>query len=132
MNSILKRFLSCKGDTDLAAPGLAGWWSPASPLRAPHVSKVLGMGELLTVEDAAGRAQVHPETVKRAIRSGRLRASRLGERGAYRIREEWFDDWIDAQTVSVDTSVREQRTSAVRGPRMRGRLAVSERMGRST
>jgi excisionase family DNA binding protein len=88
------------------------------------------MSDLLTVEDAAGRAQVHPETVKRAIRSGRLRASRLGERGAYRIREEWFDEWIDGQSVALDASADDRRRGAVRGSRTRGRLAVGEGMGK--
>lgn len=90
----------------------------------------LGVSELLTVEDAAERARVHPETVKRAIRSGRLRASRLGERGAYRIREEWFDEWIDGQSVAADYSVLDPRDAVRRSPRRRGRLAVGERMGK--
>ncbi len=88
------------------------------------------MSALLTVDEAAGRAQVHPETVKRAIRSGRLRASRLGERGAYRIRQEWFDDWIDTQAVTVDASANDGRPRVARGPRSRGRLAVQDGMGR--
>ncbi len=88
------------------------------------------MSELLTVEDAAERARVHPETVKRAIRSGRLRASRLGERGAYRIREQWFDEWIDDQAPARDSSVLNPPGIARRSPRRRGRLAVGEGMGK--
>ena len=88
------------------------------------------MTDLLTVEDAAERAQVHPETVKRAIRSGRLRASRLGERGAYRIREEWFDEWIDAQAVANKPPGLRPHDGGHRSPRRRGRLAVGEGMGK--
>ncbi len=93
---------------------------------APHLLR-LGLPPL----EAAGRAQVHPETVKRAIRSGRLRASRLGERGAYRIREEWFDDWIDAQAVTIDASANDGRLRVTRGTRTRGRRAVQQGMGRT-
>ena len=88
------------------------------------------MRALLTVDEAAGRAQVHPETVKRAIRSGRLRASRLGERGAYRIREEWFDDWIDNQAITAVASANDAGPRVARGRRTRGRLAVQKGMGR--
>lgn len=88
------------------------------------------MSTLLTVEEAAGRAQVHPETVKRAIRSGRLRASRLGERGAYRIREKWFDEWVDGQSVAVDTSADHRHVGVAQGSPRRGRLAVEKGMGR--
>lgn len=88
------------------------------------------MSDLLTIEDAAGRAKVHPETVKRAIRSGRLRASRLGERGAYRIREAWFDEWIDSQPVAAEALADDRRRGVARGSRTRGRLAVGEGMGK--
>ncbi len=88
------------------------------------------MSELLTVEDVAERARVHPKTVKRAIRSGRLRASRLGERGAYRIRQEWFDQWIDGQSAVRDSSVLDPPDIARPAPRRRGRLAVGEGMGK--
>jgi len=88
------------------------------------------MGDLLTVEDAAGRARVHPETVKRAIRSGRLRASRLGERGAYRIREEWFDEWIDGQSIAMSRSPEDPRRDVGPRSRPRGRLAVEKGMGK--
>jgi excisionase family DNA binding protein len=40
-------------------------------------------GELYTVEQAAERLQLHPKTVLRMIREGRLKATRLGK--AYRI-----------------------------------------------
>lgn len=40
-------------------------------------------GDLLTVEQAAERLQVHAKTVLRAIREGRLRATRVGK--SYRI-----------------------------------------------
>jgi excisionase family DNA binding protein len=40
---------------------------------------------LLTASDVAALCQVSPKTVMRAIKSGDLRAARLGKRGAFRI-----------------------------------------------
>ena len=54
---------------------------------------------LLTPADVAERCQISTKTVLRAIRSGRLRASRLGERGAYRIRVADLDAWLQAVVV---------------------------------
>ena len=51
---------------------------------------------LLTSSDVADRCQVSTKTVLRAIHRGRLRASRLGEQGAYRIREADAESWIEA------------------------------------
>ena len=49
---------------------------------------------LLTPADVAERCQISAKTVLRAIHRGRLRASRLGEQGAYRMREADVDAWI--------------------------------------
>jgi excisionase family DNA binding protein len=54
---------------------------------------------LLTVAEVADRCRVHPKTVMRAIARGELEALRLGERGAYRIRPEDLDSWLDARVV---------------------------------
>jgi excisionase family DNA binding protein len=51
---------------------------------------------LLTPSDVADRCQVSTKTVLRAIHRGRLRASRLGDQGAYRIREADAESWIEA------------------------------------
>lgn len=55
--------------------------------------------ELLDVADVAAYCSVSAKTVYRAIESGRLRAARLGDGGAYRIRREWADAWIDDSAV---------------------------------
>jgi excisionase family DNA binding protein len=44
--------------------------------------------KLLTVEDVAERLQVHPETVRRWLREGRLEGYRISRRGGWRIRIE--------------------------------------------
>jgi excisionase family DNA binding protein len=46
-------------------------------------------GSLYTVEQAAERLKLHPKTVLRMIRDGRLKAARIGK--AYRIAGEELD-----------------------------------------
>lgn len=55
----------------------------------PFSSTVAVYPELLTVDQAAQRLAVHPRTLLRHIRSGRLQARRIGK--AYRIRGEDLD-----------------------------------------
>ena len=55
---------------------------------------------LLTPTDIAERCQVSTKTILRAIGSGRLRASRLGTRGAYRIRAADLEEWLQAAIVT--------------------------------
>jgi excisionase family DNA binding protein len=50
--------------------------------RAPGAA---GGDELLTVAQVAERLQVNPETVRRWLRTGRLRGVSLGHRGGYRV-----------------------------------------------
>jgi excisionase family DNA binding protein len=75
--------------------------------------------------EIAARCQVSTRTVMRAIRSGRLRASRLGARGAYRVRPEDLEAWIIGTTVLPPP--RPERAPA---PVVPGRLIVDEEMGR--
>jgi excisionase family DNA binding protein len=56
---------------------------------------------LLTPSDIADRCQVSTKTVLRAIHRGSLRASRLGEHGAYRIREADAERWIEDCVLEV-------------------------------
>ncbi len=65
---------------------------------------------LLTVGDVAEMCQVHRKTVMRAIRSGRLRAARLGDRGAYRLRPDDVAQWVAECVVApVAASPRTRR-----------------------
>lgn len=86
---------------------------------------------LLTVAEVAVECAVHPETVRRAIRSGRLRAAALGEDGrdGYRVRREWMNEWVDRSARGSELS---REASPPQGPRRRprGRLAVTEGMGK--
>ena len=49
---------------------------------------------LLTVEDVATRLSVHPDTVRRWIKSGELRAINLGVRAGYRIPKSALDEFL--------------------------------------
>ena len=50
----------------------------------------------LTVREAALRARCGVKIVYRAVRSGRLRAARLGGRRDLRFRAAWVDSWIES------------------------------------
>lgn len=56
---------------------------------------------LLTPSDVARRCQISTKTVLRAIRSGRLPASRLGARAAYRIRPADVEAWLTESQVEA-------------------------------
>ena len=51
---------------------------------------------LPTIEQVADLCQVSTKTVYRAIRSGALNACRLGRGGAYRVKPEEMESWIEA------------------------------------
>ena len=90
---------------------------------------------LRTPAEAARRCQISVKTVLRAIHAGRLRASRLGESGAYRMRDEDIDAWIEESVV-----VPQRRAPAPQPPVARslpagdrpsiGRLTLTDDMGR--
>ena len=80
---------------------------------------------LLTVGDVAEMCQVHRKTVTRAIQAGRLRAARLGARGAYRLRPDDVERWFVESTVKPARNV----TAAAHVP---GMLRLDGRGGRLT
>jgi excisionase family DNA binding protein len=74
---------------------------------------------LLTPADVAERCRVSTKTVIRAIKAGRLRAYRLGARGAYRLRVADVEAWLETsevQGVVVPLRVREPAPSPARAP----------------
>jgi excisionase family DNA binding protein len=86
--------------------------------------------QLLKPADVAQRAQISTKTVLRAIKAGRLRASRLGEHGAYRIRAEDYDAWIEGSVVEPEVGERADPVPARALPPGVGRLIVTPEMGR--
>ena len=53
--------------------------------------------EFLTVDDIAKRLKVHPVTVKRWLRDGKLGGILLGNRAGWRISEEDLAKFLDEQ-----------------------------------
>ena len=91
---------------------------------------------LLTIEQVAASCQVSSKTVYRAIRRGALRASRLGMTGAYRIKPEEMEAWIEAsaETAAV-VDILSPIGDAPRPKRRErrspdGQLRISPEMGR--
>ncbi len=92
---------------------------------------------LLTPAEVADYCRVSSKTVLRAIKSGTLRASRLGSRSAYRIRFQDIEAWIVATTVLPSHTVTPPRIAPPAIPPERryrhsanGRLTVTKDMGR--
>lgn len=56
---------------------------------------------LLTVAEAAKRLRVHPDTVRRRVRAGLLRASKApGKAGHIRVAEEAIEEFLDASPAA--------------------------------
>ena len=86
---------------------------------------------LLTPSDVAALCQVSPKTVMRAIRSGDLRAARLGKRGAFRISPEDVDAWLSRNEVTPADALANGRAPRKRLGRVfePGRLRLPDHMG---
>jgi excisionase family DNA binding protein len=90
-----------------------------------------GLEVLLTPADVAERCQISTKTVLRAIRSGRLRAYRLGARGAYRIRSADVEEWLkESEVQAVVVPLRAQAPVPSPPAQVGGRLRVPRSMGR--
>jgi excisionase family DNA binding protein len=53
----------------------------------------------LKVGEAADRARCGPKTIYRAVRSGDLRAARVGGRRELRFLASWIDCWLAGETT---------------------------------
>ena len=87
---------------------------------------------MLTPADVARRCQISTKTVLRAIHSGRLRAFRLGSRGAFRLRPSDVEQWIDGSLVEVPDAAGTPTVALAAEARaaVRGRLVVPPTMAR--
>ena len=58
----------------------------------------------LTVAQCAERGQCHPSTVRRMIKTGRLRHARIGtgQKNDIRIRASWFDQAIESAATPIE------------------------------
>ena len=58
----------------------------------------------LTTREAADRACCEPKAIRRAARSGRLRAARVAH-GEFRFLEPWIDEWLINQLMPEDHGI---------------------------
>lgn len=56
----------------------------------------------LKLAGAAAHADVGRRQIYGAVRSGRLRAARVGGRSELRFRREWIDQWLESQAEPVE------------------------------
>jgi excisionase family DNA binding protein len=59
---------------------------------------------LLTVREVAARLRLHPETVRRWLRDGRLRGARIKGSGGYRVLESEVQRLLNELTVDHSRS----------------------------
>jgi len=80
------------------------------------------MGEILTAEQVAKILQVHPFTVLKFIKQGKLKASKLGR--VYRIRrrdvDEFLDNQIEQKAQKSNTSKQKKATKSQKTEKVSG------------
>lgn len=59
----------------------------------------------LTIQQAADRACCRPTRIQQAVRTGHLRAVRIGTRGKLRVRENWLEEWLMGQLLPEDMDI---------------------------
>lgn len=79
-------------------------------------------GQPLTPQEVADLVRCSRRTVMRAIARGDLEASRLGDRGCWRIWPDAIDRWRQSRQPVTP--------APARLPERRGRLRVTDQMGR--
>ena len=110
MTALARSLLGSLDADDLAelaerlAPFLAPRLATATPVETQEA--------MLTCSQAARRAGAHVETIRRAVRSGALRAGRVGR--SPRIAPTDLDAWLRG-------SARDEQTSLLRAPRATGK-----------
>lgn len=55
-----------------------------------------------TVKEVCQRVKFGRQVVYREIKAGRLRAARIGGRGAVRVHDDWIDEWLIASAKPVE------------------------------
>lgn len=71
------------------------------------LNKVNQMDEILTSEQVAKLLQVHPFTVLKFIKNGKLKASKIGR--VYRIRRSEVERFLDSNLESTEKPVKKQK-----------------------
>jgi len=65
---------------------------------------------LLTIQESADLMKVSESTVRRLIRSGRLPAYKVGERGQVRVKAIDLEQYVDSQRVPIVSALPDETT----------------------
>jgi excisionase family DNA binding protein len=57
--------------------------------------------ETLTAADIASREHVSIDTVKRALKSGKLKGHKIGARGDWRVKTEDYEKWLSEGALTT-------------------------------
>ena len=96
------------------------WWERL------HLIKLKEMEEILTADQVAKILQVHPFTVLKFIKQGKLKASKLGR--VYRIRRSDVDEFLDNQVEQSQPRPEKQRkTSAPKSEKASGTTSKDQK-----
>lgn len=87
------------------------------------------MDEILTAEQVANILQVHPFTVLKFIKQGKLKASKLGR--VYRIRRSDVDEFLDNQVQQATQKSKPQKQEKSKEPKS-PKKARTTRKGQKT
>jgi len=55
----------------------------------------------LTVDEAAAQIKVHPETIRRWLRDGKLPGTLISRSGGYRVRQSELDRFMDQRGIEM-------------------------------
>ena len=88
------------------------------------------MDEILTAEQVAKILQVHPFTVLKFIKQGKLKASKLGR--VYRIRRRDVDEFLDSQAEKAEKRMKEQSEKPAKAPKKSKKSARKSRKDQKT
>jgi excisionase family DNA binding protein len=76
-------------------------WNAASPAAQelpPAPQQPIPQVPWLTTREAAERANCSAHTIYAEVNAGRLRAARIGGKRLVRIKAEWVDEWLSAES----------------------------------
>ncbi len=63
----------------------------------------MDLSELMTVEEVSDQLKVHPESVRRWLREGRLTGYRISRRGGWRIRPDSVREMLESSPQDYST-----------------------------
>ncbi|WP_424462993.1 helix-turn-helix domain-containing protein [Pseudoclavibacter helvolus] len=65
----------------------------------------------LTVDEAAEEYRRHPDTIRKALKSGELQGHQRVPRGKWLTKPEWVDEWLEGPRRPTLAALRAQKRS---------------------